>query len=189
MRNRGVVTRAMAALAAGAALFSLSSQSSAAVVVVGGGAAETCSDAARTSSSISLDLQACTIALQEEQLDNRARSATYVNRGVIYMRRGDREAALADFERAIAIGPHTAEALVNRGAIRIVEQRYEEALADTERALGMELSQPERAYFNRGIAYEEMGRLREAYADYRRASELRPGWNEPRVELARFSVR
>ncbi len=181
--------RSAAAVAAGAGLLALASAAAGAVVVVGGGAATTCSEAAESSGASSLDLRACTTALQEEQLDDSARAATHVNRGVIFMRRGDRDAALSDFDQAIAMGPHAGEAFVNRGALMILSGRHAEGLADTDRALALTLREPEKAWFNRGIAHEELGDLRAAYADYRRAAELDPRWTLPRAELARFSVR
>ncbi len=177
------------ALAAGAMAALLAGTAMAAVVVVGGGAAEACSQAAEAGSARSDALRDCTNALQEEQLDTRARAATHVNRGVILMRRGDRAAALGDFDQAIALGEHLGEAYVNRGALLIVERRYDEGLADTNRALELALREPEKAWFNRAIAQEEMGDTRSAYLSYRRASELDPGWREPQAELARFSVR
>lgn len=181
--------RGSLALAAGACVAALAGAAGAAVIVVGGGAAETCSEAAEGGSSTSFDVRACTTALTEEQLDDRARAATHVNRGVLHMRRGERAEALADFDRAIGMGEHLGEAYVNRGALLILERRYAEGLADTNRALDLALREPEKAWFNRAIAHEELGDTRSAYLAYRRASELDPGWGEPRTELARFSVR
>lgn len=181
--------RSAAAIAAGAGLLALASAASAAVTVVGGGAATECSEAAEGPGASSLDIRACTMALEEEPLDDDARSATHVNRGVIFMRRGDTTAALADFDAAIAMGPHAGEAYVNRGALMMLAGRHADGLADTDRALALTLREPEKAWFNRGIAHEELGDLRAAYADYRRAAELDPRWSLPRAELARFSVR
>ena len=38
------------------------------------------------------------------------------------------------------------------------------------------------------MANEALGNVREAYQDYRAASELAPGWAAPRADLQRFRV-
>ena len=40
---------------------------------------------------------------------------------------------------------------------------------------------PALAYFGRGLANEDMGNIRDAYADYRRAAQLDPQWSAPRT--------
>jgi len=162
---------------------------SSAVIVLGAGFATECSEAAEAGSTRVGDVQACDRSIATEELDPRSRAATHINRGIILMRRGDRVRALSDFNTAIGIGEYAGEAYVNRGALNIVEDRAEEGLADTDRALALPLREPARAWFNRGVAHEELGNVQAAYGDYRRAAELSPGWNEPVAELARFTVR
>jgi hypothetical protein len=55
-------------------------------------------------------------------------------------------------------------------------------------ALAKKTRRPALAYYGRGVAREMTGRLREAYQDYRQASLIEPRWNEPKAELARFTV-
>jgi hypothetical protein len=40
----------------------------------------------------------------------------------------------------------------------------------------------------RGIAHEDAGNFRAAYADLQRARELDPAWSLPTVELQRYQV-
>jgi tetratricopeptide (TPR) repeat protein len=127
--------------------------------------------------------------LSEDPLSPADRAGTLVNRGVIAMNRRDTASALADFEAALALRPAQAEALMNRGSARIAQGRFQEGLTDTSRALQLGVRYPERAYFNRALAREELNDAAGAYRDFRQAAQLKPEWELPRLELARFSVR
>ncbi len=48
---------------------------------------------------------------------------------------------------------------------------------------------PEKAYYNRGIANEQLGDLKAAYADYSKALEINPNWAVAKSEVARFTAR
>ncbi len=61
-------------------------------------------------------------------------------------------------------------------------------MAEIDRGLALDPDQPEKAYFNRAVAKERLNDLKGAYFDYRRALELKPDWDMPKVELARFTV-
>ncbi|MGE0046032.1 MAG: tetratricopeptide repeat protein, partial [Hyphomonadaceae bacterium] len=62
------------------------------------------------------------------------------------------------------------------------------AVESITRGLTLDPEEPHKAYFNRALAYEAMGNVRAAYADYRRAQELSPSWDAPQRELARYTV-
>lgn len=181
------VLLALAALSAGVCALPFAAQ--AGVIVVGGSMAQQCSEAAEAGRATRADLTACTVALQSEMLDAQNTAGTYINRGVLLTALGQEDAALRDFDTAIGMSFHLGEAYVNRGAVMIRMGRYDEGLANTDRALALTLRSPERAWFNRAIAHESLGDVRAAYSDYRRAAELRPGWRDPQLELARFTVR
>ena len=57
-----------------------------------------------------------------------------------------------------------------------------------DRALTFNPARPERVYFNRAMAREEMGDLNGAYADYAEAAKLSPQWEQPRREMMRFNI-
>jgi tetratricopeptide (TPR) repeat protein len=114
--------------------------------------------------------------------------ATHVNRGILRLRRGLAEAAIADFDEAIQLDPQQPEAYLNKGAALIRLNNPSEALGLFTVALEHNTRRPEIAFFGRAIANETLGNIRQAYQDYRRASELSPTWQDPQTELARFRV-
>ncbi|MBX3561608.1 MAG: hypothetical protein KF780_07305 [Sphingomonas sp.] len=134
------------------------------------------------------DLVRCDDALRVGGLDIRDTAATHVNRGILRMRLGHIDAAIADFDAASAIDPGQPEAYLNKGAALIVRQQPGEAARLFTVALERNTMRPELAHYGRAVAHETLGDARAAYADYRRASELAPRWREPRADLTRFRV-
>jgi tetratricopeptide (TPR) repeat protein len=179
--------RLMLCVAAAAAL-SIGTQARAAVTVIGGGLAEACSKAALAGKSTQRDEKVCTDALETELLSARDRAGTYVNRGVLKLRRLAFEAATKDFDTAVNLQPAMAEAYVNRGAASIGEHRYAESLPDLNKAISLGVQEPAKAYFNRALAYEGLDDVKSAYFDYQKAVELSPEWQAPKEELVRFHV-
>lgn len=62
----------------------------------------------------------------------------YLTRGLASANRGDRTAALQDYDRALAIDPNYLEALQYRGALRVEMGANAEATADFRRVLALE---------------------------------------------------
>ena len=170
------------------AAISLGGQTQAATTVLGNGLAGICSQAAKAGEDNQPALEVCTMALETESMNRRDRAGTYVNRGVILLRRKQFEAARKDFETAEKIDPTMGEAVVNRGASFVAERRYLEGLTEIDRGLGMNPEEPEKAYFNRALANEGLDDMKAAYLDYMKALELAPNWEAPRHELSRFTV-
>lgn len=161
---------------------------SSAAFVLGGGLADACSRFAVDGRSDEYSLSTCTYALETESLVKRDRAATLVNRGVIQLRRKKYEAANRDFDSAIRLQPALGEAWVNRGAALLAQRRWLEGKADIDRGLELGSDEPEKAYFNRALAWEHLDNMEAAWRDYLKASELKPDWDAPRKELARFTV-
>jgi tetratricopeptide (TPR) repeat protein len=161
----------------------------AAVLVVGGGLGESCYKQAQRGEAGNSALDTCSQALDQEALSPRDRASTYVNRGVIRLRRADYEGAVSDFDRAIGFGQALGEAYVNRGAARLGQRRYAEAIADLDKGLSMGASEPAKAWYDKGLAHEGLGDEKSAYFDYQKAIELRPDWQLPKDELKRFTVK
>lgn len=159
-----------------------------AVTVIGGGLAQACSDAAMDGEDDLRFQEVCTMALETELMKPRDRAGTYVNRGVLKLRRASFDDASRDFDQAIGIQPDMGEAYVNRGAASIGRQRYAESLPDINRGLELGVAEPAKAYYNRALAYEGLEDPKAAYFDYQKASEIAPDWTAPRQELARFTV-
>ncbi len=90
--------------------------------------------------------------------------------------------ALAEFDRALAIGGDDAETLVKRGATLAALGRLDEAEASDRKALALNPSLP-LASLNLGIVESLRGRNAEAIALYRRALEFSPKWLPALVKL------
>lgn len=129
----------------------------------------------------------CTRALEYRRITRPAQLQLLVNRGVTYLRRGEGEAALADFDEVIRLDRRNAEAHLNRGAALVQLSQHGPAIAAITEALGLGVREPHKAYFNRGAAREALGDLRGAYEDYNTALEIEPDWGPANAELARFA--
>lgn len=175
-------------LAAAAVLGLGAGSANAAISVLGGGQAQECFQAAKADKSDNASLDTCNLALDTEMLSPQDRGGTLINRGVMRLRRGEYEAAHADFNAGIGLIPDVGEGWINRGAMFIGERRYKEALADIDKALALGLHEPAKAYYNRAIAYEGLDDETQAYLDYQQALVLNPGWELPQHELLRFTV-
>lgn len=172
-----------------AALVALPLPAAAGVVVLGAGNARMCYLAAEAPGlARSDDMQRCNDAILEERSDLTRLVSTHVNRGILRLRRGDTAGALRDFDEATRLNPNEPEAYLNRGTILLRDDQVREAIAQFDSAIERQTRRPALAYFGRAVAYEEAGNIRAAYNDYRRASELAPSWDDPRVELTRFRM-
>ena len=161
----------------------------ASTLIIGGGVAKECADAAIGGRSDNASITRCTLALETETLGFRDRARTYVNRGVLQMRQRNFDGAVSDFDAASKIDPNLGEAYVNRGAAYVGSSRYGEGLVQIDQGLALGVKDPQKAYFNRGIAHENLGDVTAAYRDYTKAAELDPEWDAPKNELTRFTVK
>lgn len=167
----------------------ISVPAAASVISIGSTSASLCYQAADSPTDPAFaDLRVCDTALSEEGLTRGDRVATHVNRGILRLRRGQIDLAIADFDRAMALDPDQPEAYLNKGAAMIKQRNPGAALGLFTMAIERNTSRPELAHYGRAIANEALGNARQAYRDYRRASELDPDWAEPRAELSRFRV-
>jgi tetratricopeptide (TPR) repeat protein len=129
----------------------------------------------------------CNAALRDK-LRPSDRTATLVNRGIINAAMGRNDAALADYNDALARAPELPDAYLSRGAALMQLGRHQDAKADFDRALALNTDRAAIAYFNRGMANEKLGALPAAYRDYRQAQALAPDFKQAGIELARFQV-
>jgi tetratricopeptide (TPR) repeat protein len=200
--REAVVTRtsAIGAVAIWSAFLFASSASAQTMSVFGGGRAEACWRAAFVSTTLKMDsaveearwkadaIGFCDDALSGSVMDMRDRAATYVNRGILEMSRENYGVAENNFQSALTMIPKLAEAHVNLGSTLINMKRYEDGVKETELGLSLKSKEPERGYYNLGIAYERLGNAQKAYESYRQASVLAPTWQDPKDELTRFTV-
>jgi tetratricopeptide (TPR) repeat protein len=177
----------LAALA-GVALLAGAGPARASVTVIGGGLAEACSKAAVGGASSPREEAVCTQSIESEMLSPRDRAGTFVNRGIMKLRRGEWKAALGDFNAAVRFEPKLGEIYVNRGAAYLGEHDYTAGLADLNKGIDLGVEEPAKAYYNRALAYEGLDDIKSAYFDYQKAVELSPDWDAPRQQLTRFHV-
>lgn len=175
----------------------------AAVIILNGGMAQMCYEMTRavslgddvlsiqlTGSLIGISpIEVCTMAIKENDLVGFDRAGTYNNRGVLYFAEQRFDEAIADFERGLRVDQGIAELHVNHGAAMVALKRWAEGIASLNKGIEMMPLEPEKAYYNRAIAHDELGHVKEAYYDYRKALELKPEWEQPKIQLTRFQVR
>lgn len=114
-------------------------------------------------------LSDCTFALSLDPNDVQALS----NRGSLYLIAKDPKAALADFERAIALKSGVATLHFNRGVAHTDLGNAEAAIADYTEAIRLR-PEFEAAFHNRGYEYEKLGHTKRAIADYEAALRIKP---------------
>lgn len=149
--------------------------------------AQACAQHLAAGDSSDTALTACNRALATERLGRQLQIATYINRGALHLRRREGEAALADFDAVLGIDRRHAEAHLNRGVALVMLREPGQAVTALTEALGLGVSEPHKAYFNRGAAREQLGDLRGAYEDYNTALDIQPDWGPANAELARFA--
>ena len=164
------------------------SPASANIQVLGNTLARACFEAAESNRDYMDGLRHCDQALRQSLFDN-DRVATHVNRGILRMRLGNLDGAIADFDEAIAQDPEQAEAYLNKGWALLRRDGWNDAVPLFTIALEKRTARPAVAHLGRGMAYETGGKFKLAYNDYREASALAPKWERPRDELSRFQVR
>lgn len=180
-------TRTLAAAAVIAA--SSASSPSQAITFSVGSLASACYSASLDYHVSQADLQNCTRSLDEEALSSSDRVATLVNRGIVRMNLNDRLGADSDFDAALAMDQNEPEAWLNKGLLRLRQDRPSEAMPLIQRAIDAHTIRPALALYARGVANEQLGRLKAAYADLSQARDIAPGWKLPAEQLARYHVR
>jgi tetratricopeptide (TPR) repeat protein len=170
------------------ALACAASPASAAITTYGTSQAQACFEAARDHRGDLSAVRTCDAALNDPLLLPEDQAKTLINRGVVRLARKEAIAALADFDKAIAVRPAIGEAYVNRGAALILMGRFQDAIQSINRGMELGSEDPHEAYFNRALAKERLDDLQGAYADFKKAAELKPDWGPAQDELRRFTV-
>ncbi len=117
------------------------------------------------------------ISLQERSANaidaNNAR--LYYVRGVAKFQLSDRQGALSDYNKSIAINPKFAQAQSNRAYVRAELGDTKGAMEDSNRAISLDPNLPE-AYVNRSLAKFQLGDNRGVLEDATRAIALKPNF-------------
>lgn len=129
------------------------------------------------------ELERCDEALNYTALTPRDRAATLANRGIILMSLEEFQRAIQDYTTALALKPEFGELNVNIGNIYYLGKSYDKAVAEYTTAIEKQSSRIQIAYMNRGMAYENLGRLAEAEADMLMALQIAPEWEAAKKQL------
>jgi tetratricopeptide (TPR) repeat protein len=108
---------------------------------------------------------------QMEYLPNVA--GAYMNRGLIYSKRGDSEAALADLNKAVEINPHDFVSYYSRGKVLQKRGDLSASLKDLNKSIELNPSMAA-AYLERGITLVLLGKDAEAQKDLQQAVKMEP---------------
>ncbi|MEP3654175.1 MAG: tetratricopeptide repeat protein [Litorimonas sp.] len=180
-------TYRLALLALGMTAFA--SASHAQLVVHGKGDAVLCYEySAHGNNGSRSAIKTCSEAL-DQNLTLNDEAATLVNRGILYMRKGEQALASADYDAAIALKPELTEAYVNYGASLIRQKKYDEALETLNIALkDTESSTRPEALYNRAVVMDQKDMFNEAYRDAKAALALRPDWKPALDLIGRYEI-
>jgi tetratricopeptide (TPR) repeat protein len=134
-------------------------------------------------------LPACNAAINSEATTNGGeRTANLVNRGILFLLADRTTDAGRDFDEALASDPQQPEALLGKAIELWREGNNGDAIQLATRSLQYGPRRPAVAYLIRGLANEQQGQLREAYADLQMARQIEPSWAEPVQQLQRYRV-
>jgi tetratricopeptide (TPR) repeat protein len=160
----------------------------AAISVLGSSISEACYQAAEFSNDLPTGIETCTDALKQTPMSNHDRAATLINRGILRSRYNDAKGAFDDYNSGLALDATLGEGYVDRGAVEIVMRDLDAALADINKGIALNANRLEIAYYDRAVVNEELGNVRDAYADYKKAVELQPSFQLANDQLVRFKV-
>jgi tetratricopeptide (TPR) repeat protein len=153
-------------------------------VSLGSGAAHDCYLVAKTGLRPRDGVISCTVAL-DHTMSATDRAATLVNRGVIQDMLKAYAAAWADYNAALRINPDLGDAYLNRGAALMRMQKSDEGIVDVRKGMALGVSLPQVGYYDLAVAEENLGLLKEAYFDYKRAVAADPTY-QPALDALKF---
>ena len=112
-------------------------------------------------------------ALWDKAIKIAPSSRAYTNRGLIFKREGNYNAALEMYTEAIHMNKAETDALVNRGNIYFNNKQYDLAITDYNACLKVD-SMKQQAIENRGSAYGAIGKYDLALVDMNKAIQMNP---------------
>ena len=97
---------------------------------------------------------------------------THTNRGTAYLRKGQYDAAIGEYNKALQINPRSAVAYYNRSVAYTSKGQYDKAVTDCSSALQLNPSDA-KSYYSRGVSYWHLGSKNEAIKDLQSAAKLK----------------
>jgi tetratricopeptide (TPR) repeat protein len=113
------------------------------------------------------------IAIYDLVISKQPEPYAYSNRGIVKYKLGQNQAAIIDYDRAIAINPNFAMAYSNRGPAKSELGQNQAAIIDYDQAVAINFNDAV-AYSNRGLAKYKLGQNQAAIIDYNRAIAINP---------------
>ena len=129
----------------------------------------------------------CTAALGEP-MSEQTRAATFDNRGILYNAVQDNASALADFNTSIHLNAALSDAWLNRGVTLIKMGKADKALDDIQHGIELGTAVPQIAYFDLGVAEENLGQVTQAYNDYRQSLASQADFSPAINALKNFQI-
>jgi len=158
------------------------------IVTMGKGYAHDCFAYAKAGVDPYDGISVCNQSIENEALTIKDRAATFDNRGVMLDQLGRIEKASEDFRQSMALDPKLGDPYVNLGSVLIKQKRYDEALESINKGIDLGMSFPHIGYYDRAVAYQLLGRFKEAYYDYKKTLELEPNFTLASERLKDFVV-
>ena len=174
-------------LAAATLAMTASAHAQTVVSVDTGESAHACYAAAKTGIEPKSGIADCNAALTSG-LSAENRAATLDNRGFLFDRVKDYVSAWSDFNASICVNPELGDPYLNRGVALIRLTRLDEAVVDINKGITLGVSLPQIGYYDLAVAEELMGRVTDAYHDYKRALVSDPEYAPATEALKRFKV-
>lgn len=116
----------------------------------------------------------CDLAIRLGGLTPGQLSVALFNRGQAYLILSKPDQAMVDFDALLKLDPDDSEALFVRAIARRQLKQYDGAIADFDRLLTLNYQPAAMIYFNRSIAYYNLGDEKKTLTDLRQANVLDP---------------
>lgn len=114
------------------------------------------------------------------------RADIYYKLGVYYMNQDEINRAIESYTKACQLNPGYVDSYYNLGYIFIQIRDYKEALINFDKAIKARPESNYKSYYGRAYAYEMLGDVIKAKADYRKAIEQMPMYRPAMDGLARL---
>jgi Tfp pilus assembly protein PilF len=104
------------------------------------------------------------------------------NNGLLFLRLGKLDEAIAEYKKAINLDPNYAVPYVNLGSALQDQNKTDEAIAEYKKAINLDPNYSI-AHFNLGVSLEKQNKFNEAIAEYKRAIDTDPRNSGARINL------
>ena len=115
----------------------------------------------------------CTAVIQSNHEPWESLAAAYYTRGNSYLRKGQTDRAIQDYDEAIRLKPNYTDAFTNRGIGYVRKNQDDRAIQDYDEAIRLDPNNAT-AFYNRGHAYARKGQPDRAIQDFDEAIRLSP---------------